>query len=424
MGSTMAGFAHSAHGSTVVDADGRSFLDFASGISVTNLGHGHPDVVAAIHRQVDLLINSGGPVMMPDVYVELCARLCEIAPVRKPAKALLLNSGAEAVENAVKIVRAATGRPAVIAFHNAFHGRTLMAMGLTGKVHPYKQNFGPYPAEVYHVAFPNVYHDQTTESSLDGLATLFASEVPPDRVAGVIVEPVQGEGGFVVPPDDFMPRLAELLRGLEIPLIADEIQTGLGRSGELFAVNNWGVEPDLVLLAKSLGGGLPLAAVIGRAELMDAPAPGGLGGTFGGNPVACAAALAVLDVMERDSICARSREVGTVALLRLQAMQERYDCIGDVRGLGAMTAMELVRNRSSRDPAPDLAAAVLREAHGRGLALLRAGLHDNVIRLLMPLTISDGDLKSGLDILETSLAAAAAANAAEPAAPTRSHDAN
>ncbi len=421
MGSTMGGFAHSAQGATLVDADGRTFLDFASGISVTNLGHGHPDVVAAIHQQVDLLINSGGPVMMPDVYVKLCARLCELAPVAKPAKALLLNSGAEAVENAVKIVRAATGRPAIIAFHNAFHGRTLMAMALTGKVQPYKQNFGPYPAEVYHVPFPNEYHDQTTDSSLDGLATLFASDVPPDRVAGVIVEPVQGEGGFVVPPADFLPRLAKLLRSLEIPLIADEIQTGLGRSGELFAVNHWGVEPDLVLLAKSLGGGLPLAAVVGRAELMDAPTPGGLGGTFGGNPVACAAALAVLDVIQRDDICARSRRVGEHALRRLQSMRERYGCIGDVRGLGAMTAMELVHHRSSRDPAPDLAAAVLREAHQRGLALLRAGLHDNVVRLLMPLTISDEELSSGLDILEDALAAATAAANAEPAITTRGH---
>ena len=310
MGSTMTGFAHSAADATIVDADGRRFLDFASGISVTNLGHGHPEVVAAIHRQVDVLINSGGPVMMPDVYVELCARLCALAPIPGARRALLLNSGAEAVENAVKVVRAATGRPAIIAFHNSFHGRTLMAMSLTGKVHPYKQNFGPYAAEVYHAPYPNVYHDQTTGTSLEALAALFVSEVPPDRVAGVIVEPVQGEGGFVVPPDDFLPRLSRLLRELGIPLIADEIQTGLGRCGEVFAVSHWGVEPDLVLLAKSLGGGLPLAAVVGRADLMDAPAPGGLGGTFGGNPVACAAALAVLDVIEREDICARSRRIG------------------------------------------------------------------------------------------------------------------
>jgi 4-aminobutyrate aminotransferase/(S)-3-amino-2-methylpropionate transaminase len=421
MGSTMAGFAHSAAGATIIDSDGRRFLDFASGISVTNLGHGQPDVVAAIHRQVDVLINSGGPVMMPDVYVELCARLCALSPVPKPAKALLLNSGAEAVENAVKIVRAATGRPAIIAFHNSFHGRTLLAMSLTGKVQPYKQNFGPYAAEVYHVPYPNPYHDQTTDSSLDALTALFASEVPPERIAGVIVEPVQGEGGFVVPPHDFLPRLARVLRELDIPLIADEIQTGLGRSGELFAVNQWGVEPDLVLLAKSLGGGLPIAAVIGRAELMDAPAPGGLGGTFGGNPVACAAALAVLDVIERDDICARSRRIGDVAIRRMRAMQQRHDCIGDVRGIGAMTAMELVRHRSSREPDADLTVAILREAHARGLALLRAGLHDNVIRLLMPLTISDDELTAGLDILEQSLEAV---SDAEPIAITRNEHAH
>ncbi len=422
MGSTMTGFAHSAAGTTLVDSDGKRFLDFASGISVTNLGHGHPDIVAAIHRQVDLLINSGGPVMMPDVYVELCGRLCALAPVPKPARALLLNSGAEAVENAVKVVRAATGRPAIISFQNSFHGRTLMAMSLTGKVHPYKQNFGPYAAEVYQAAYPYAYHDQTADASLDALTALFASQVPPDRVAGVIVEPVQGEGGFVVPPDDFLPRLARLLHELDIPLIADEIQTGLGRSGELFAVNHWGVEPDLVLLAKSLGGGLPLAAVVGRADLMDAPAPGGLGGTFGGNPVACAAALAVLEVIERDDICARARHIGEVAIQRMRAMQERHDCIGEVRGIGAMTAMELVHNRSSREPAPALTAGVLREAHLRGLALLRAGLYDNVIRLLMPLTIRDDELEAGLTILEQSLEAASASP--EPAVITRSHHGN
>ncbi len=421
----MTPFAHSGTGATILDEDGTAFLDFASGISVMNLGHGQPDVVAAIHRQVDLLVHSGAPVMLPSVYVDLCTRLCDIAPVPHPARALLLNSGAEAVENAVKVVREATGRQAIIAFHNSFHGRTLMAMSLTGKVHPYKQNFGPYAAEVYHTPFPNPYHDQTTDSSLDALAQLFASEVPPGRVAGVIVEPVQGEGGFVVPPPDFLPRLSRLLRELDVPLIADEIQTGLGRSGEMFAVNHWGVEPDLVLLAKSLGGGLPLAAVVGRADLMDAPAPGGLGGTFGGNPVACAAALAVLDVIERDGICARSRRVGDIACRRMQAMQERHDFIGDVRGLGAMTAMELVHHRSSREPAPELAAAVLGEAHAHGLALLRAGLHDNVIRLLMPLTVTDEELTTGLDILERAIEAVSSTiRAAETAAPTRTHHAN
>jgi 4-aminobutyrate aminotransferase/(S)-3-amino-2-methylpropionate transaminase len=425
MGSTMAGFAHAAQGATLVDADGRRFVDFASGISVANLGHGHPDVVAAMHRQVDLLINSGGPVMMPDVYVELCNRLCELAPVRAPAKALLLNSGAEAVENAVKIVRQATGRSAIISFHNSFHGRTLMAMSLTGKVHPYKQNFGPYAAEVYQTPYPYAYHDVSTDESLDALQTLFAAQVPPDRVAGVIVEPVQGEGGFVVPPPDFLPRLAKLLRQLDIPLIADEIQTGVARTGELFAVTHFGVEPDMVLLAKSLGGGLPLAAVVGRADLMDAPAPGGLGGTFGGNPVACAAALAVLQVIEREGICARAREIGAVAIERMEAMQQRQACIGDVRGIGGMTAMELVDNRSSREPAPALAMAVLREAHARGLALLRAGLYDNVIRLLMPLTISDDELAAGLDILEASVEAAITdARAAEPVATTRNNHGN
>jgi 4-aminobutyrate aminotransferase / (S)-3-amino-2-methylpropionate transaminase / 5-aminovalerate transaminase len=416
MGSAMPGFARSAKGSTLVDVDGRTYIDFASGISVTNLGHGHPDVVAAIHAQVDRLINSGAPVMMPDVYVELCSRLCAVAPVPPPAKALLVNSGAEAVENAVKIVRQATGRPAIVSFHNGFHGRTLLTMSLTGKVHPYKQNFGPYAAEVYQAQYPYPFHDVSTEDAIRGMRQLFASEVPADRVAGVIVEPVQGEGGFIVPPQDFLPRLADLLHEHDIPLIADEIQTGMGRTGELFAVENFGVQPDLVLLAKSLGGGLPLAAVIGRAELMDAVAPGGLGGTFGGNPVACAAAIAVLDVIERDGVCARAREIGAVALQRLQAMQGRHQCIGDVRGIGAMVAMELVRNGS--EPASDLAASVLREAHSRGLALLRAGLYDNVVRLLMPLTISEEDLAAGLDILERALEAATVGATTDTAAAT------
>ena len=425
MGSTMAGFAHAAQGATLIDADGKRYLDFASGISVMNLGHGHPDVVAAMHAQVDLLVNSGGPVMLPDVYVRLCERLCALAPVAAPARALLVNSGAEAVENAVKIVRQATGRSAIISFHNSFHGRTLMAMSLTGKVHPYKQNFGPYAAEVYQTPYPYAYHDISTDDSLAALQTLFASQVPPERVAGVIVEPIQGEGGFVVPPPDFLPRLSQLLHRLDIPLIADEIQTGVARTGELFAVSHFDVEPDLVLLAKSLGGGLPLAAVVGRAALMDAPDPGGLGGTFGGNPVACAAALAVLEVIERDSICARAREIGAVAIARMRAMQERLACIGDVRGIGAMTALELVDNRSSREPAPALALAVLREAHGRGLALLRAGLYDNVIRLLMPLTISDEELAAGLDILEQSVDAAVdAVSATHPAATMRSEHGN
>ena len=356
--------------------------------------------------------------MMPDVYVELCSRLCAVAPVPPPVKALLVNSGAEAVENAVKIVRQATGRQAIVSFHNGFHGRTLLTMSLTGKVHPYKQNFGPYAAEVYQTQYPYPFHDVSTEDSIRGLRQLFASEVPADRVAGVIVEPVQGEGGFIVPPPDFLPRLADLLHELDIPLIADEIQTGMGRTGELFAVENFGVQPDLVLLAKSLGGGLPLAAVIGRAELMDAAAPGGLGGTFGGNPVACAAAIAVLDVIERDGLCGRARGIGAVALRRLQSMQERHPSIGEVRGIGAMDAMELTRDGSN--PAPDLAASVLREAHSRGLALLRAGLYDNVIRLLMPLTISDEDLAAGLGILERALeAATAGANPSTAAATTR-----
>ncbi len=405
LASTMPTFARSGQGATLTDVDGRRYIDFASGISVANVGHGHPEVLAAIHEQVDRLVHSGAPVMMPDVYVELCTRLCELAPVPAPSRALLLNSGSEAVENAVKIVRQATRRPGIVAFHSAFHGRTLMALSLTGKVHPYKQNFGPFPGDVYHVPYPSDHHDLTTDESLNALQQLFATEVAPERVAGIIVEPVQGEGGFVVPPPDFLPRLAELARRHAVPLIVDEIQTGMARTGELFAVQHSGVQPDVLLAAKALGGGLPLAAVVGRADIMDASEPGGLGGTFGGNPVACAAALAVLRVIEHEDVCARARRIGGVCMERMRSLQQRFDCVGDVRGMGAMTAMELVRGDG--DPDAALTGTILGEAHQRGLVLLRAGLHDNVIRLLMPLTIGDAELANGLDILEAALEAAA-----------------
>ena len=416
MASAVPGFAASATGARVRDVDGRTFLDFTTGISVLNVGHGHPQVVAAVAEQASRLIHSGAPVMMPEGYVRLARRLCEITPGAFPKKALLVHSGAEAVENAIKVVRQATGRPAIISFHNGFHGRTLLTLSVTGKVAPYRQNFGPYAPEIYQVPYPYEYRrppgmaaESLGGACVEAVRELFRTTVPADRVAGILVEPVQGEGGFVVPPPDFLPRLRALCTEVDVPLIVDEVQTGFGRTGRLFACEHWGIEPDLITLAKSLGGGLPLAAVVGRSHLMDATAPGGLGGTYGGNPLACAAGLAVIEVMEAERLPERAARLGERALTRLHGLAERIASIGQVRGLGAMVAMELVADRQTRQPAPDLAASVVRACYESGLLILKAGLYDNVIRLLFPLTNSEHDLDEGLDILERSLAAVTAA---------------
>jgi 4-aminobutyrate aminotransferase/(S)-3-amino-2-methylpropionate transaminase len=410
MGSAMPGFAESADGATLTDVDGRTYLDFATGISVMNVGHRHPRVLKAIVDQAQRLVHSGAPVMMPAVYVRLVRRLCEITPGRFPKKALLVNSGAEAVENAIKVVRQATGRPAIISFHNAFHGRTLMTMSVTGKVSPYRQNFGPYAPEVYQVPYPYEYRrpagmaaESLGGACVEAIRQLFKTTVSADRVAGILVEPVQGEGGFVVPPPDFLPALRQLCTEYQIPLIADEVQTAFGRTGKMFACEHSGLEPDLIVLAKSLGGGLPLAAVVGRSELMDATKPGGLGGTYGGNPVACAAALAVIEVLIEEKLPERGAKLGARALARMRGWMDRFPNVGDVRGVGAMVAMELVTDRSTRDPAGALTNEVLRYCHTHGLAVLKAGLYDNVVRLLFALTLSDAELERGLDILEDAL---------------------
>ncbi len=410
MSSAMPVFAAAGSGATLTDVDGNAYIDFAAGISVMNVGHSHPRVVQAIREQAERLVHSGGPVMMPEVYVRLARRLCEIAPGAFPKKALLVNSGAEAVENAVKVVRQATGRPAIISFHNSFHGRTLMSMTLTGKVVPYRQNFGPYAPEVYQVPYPYEYRrpagmaaESLGGACVEAVRGLFKTTVSADRVAGILVEPVQGEGGFVVPPPDFLPGLRKLCTEYQISLIADEVQTGFGRTGHMFAVEQFGVEPDLIVLAKSLGGGLPLGAVVGRSELMDATNPGGLGGTFGGNPVACAAALAVIDVMVDEKLPQRGAHLGERALVRMRGWKDHHAQVGEVRGLGAMVAMELVTDRATREPAGALTNAVLSYCHRHGLVLLKAGLYDNVIRLLFPLTVGEQDLDRGLDILEEAL---------------------
>ncbi len=400
----------SGSGAEITDVDGNTYLDFAGGIGTLNVGHSHPAVVAAIAEQAAKYTHTCAHVLTPEPYVALAKRLAELAPGSSAKKTLLVNSGAEAVENAIKIARAATGRPAVISFENSFHGRTNLALALTGKLRPYRQNFGPFAGDIHTAMYPYCYRNgHSTDAPCTcgweaDLERLFLTRVAPEQVAAIIVEPVLGEGGFVAPPADFLPRLRDICTRHGILFIADEVQTGFGRTGKMFAIEHYGVEPDLMLMAKSLAGGMPLAAVVGRAEIMDAPLPGGLGGTYGGNPVACAAALAVLDVYEREGLVERAQKLGTMARDRMYAWQQRFPLVGDVRGLGAMMAIELVRDRAQRTPAAAEAAAVLAGARNRGLILIKAGLYDNVIRLLMPLVTSDEQMTRGLDILEETLA--------------------
>ncbi len=397
-----------AAGARIWDVDGNEYLDFAGGIGCVNLGHCHPETVAAIHAQVDRYLHQCFMVGTYEPYVEVCRRLAELSPCRGSGvgshgaaestaqKSILLNSGAEAVENAVKIARAATGRPAVVVFDRAFHGRTLLTLAMTEKV-GYKAGFGPFPSEVYRAPAPYPYRGVSTDDAIAGLERLFKAEVDPQSVACVVLEPVQGEGGFIPMPADYLPRLRELCDRHGILWVDDEVQSGVGRTGPVWAVEHYDAHgpesgPDLLVSGKSLGGGLPLAAVTGRAELLDAPAPGGLGGTFGGNPVACAAAVATLDALP--GIRGRAEAVGTAARERLERIRGPLD---DVRGLGPMLALEL------HEQTPELAAAVVAAARARGLVLLACGLYGNVIRLHVPLVISDEDLERGLGILEESI---------------------
>jgi 4-aminobutyrate aminotransferase/(S)-3-amino-2-methylpropionate transaminase len=384
-----------AEGARIEADDGRSYLDFAGGIGCQNLGHGPSDVVRAIHEQVDRYLHQCFMVGMYEPYVEVCRRLAELYPGPGTAyKSVLVNSGAEAVENAVKIARAATGRPAVIAFDRAFHGRTLLTMSLTSKVRPYKRGFGPFAPEVYRAPAPFESHGVSSDDAIAGLAKLLKADVDPDSVACVVLEPVQGEGGFVPMPLDFPRRLQELCAAHGILYVDDEVQAGVGRTGPVWAIEHYGVTPDLLVSGKSLGGGLPLAAVTGRAELMDAVHPGGLGGTFGGNPVACAAAAVVLDTVAAPAFRERSDAVGRAIRTRLDALAVELDCIRDVRGLGPLLALEMTGEQ---------VAATIAAARERGLLLLSCGLYGDVIRLLPPLTISDDELATGLDILEASI---------------------
>jgi 4-aminobutyrate aminotransferase / (S)-3-amino-2-methylpropionate transaminase / 5-aminovalerate transaminase len=399
-----------AEGATVEDVDGRTYVDFAGGLGCQNTGHGLPPAVAAMHEQIDRYLHQCFMVGIYEPYVELCRRLAELSPCRgNEQRSLLVNSGAEAVENAVKIARAATGRPAVIAFDNAFHGRTLLTMTLTSKV-AYRKGFGPFAPEVYRAPAPYAYRGVTTDDAIAGLELLFKKEVDPGSVACVILEPVQGEGGFIPMPADFLVRLRGVCDRHGILYVDDEVQSGVGRTGPVWAIEHADVEPDLLLSGKSLGGGLPLAAVTGNAEVMDAVDPGGLGGTFGGNPVACAAGIAVLDEVETAAFRARAEEIGERLRARLEAIAAHVPQVGDVRGLGPMLAVELVRDPETKEPAAELALATTAGARERGLILLSCGLYGNVVRILVPLVASDDELDRGLDILEESLVDACSGN--------------
>jgi 4-aminobutyrate aminotransferase len=384
-----------AEGARIWDVDDREYVDFAGGLGCQNTGHGFP--VAAIHDQVDRYLHQCFMVGMYESYIEVCRLLDETWPGEAKTKSVLVNSGAEAVENAVKIARVATGRPAVIAFDHAFHGRTNLTMALTAKVVPYKEGFGPFAPEVYRAPAPYPYRGVTTDDALVALSHLFKQDVHPGQVACIVLEPVQGEGGFIPMPEDFPPRLKEICEQHGILYVDDEVQSGVGRTGPVWAIEHYGVEPDLMVSGKSLGGGLPLAGVTGRGEVMDAVPPGGLGGTFGGNPVACAAALAVLEEVRTDRFRARADELGKRIRVRLEDFVAQSHLLGEVRGLGPMLAIELA------EKTPDLASRITAAARERGLVLLSCGIYGNVIRILVPLTIDDALLERGLDLLEESL---------------------
>jgi 4-aminobutyrate aminotransferase / (S)-3-amino-2-methylpropionate transaminase / 5-aminovalerate transaminase len=379
-----------AEGARVWDVEGREYIDFAGGLGCANLGHNLPAVVDAVHEQVDRYMHQCFMVGMYEPYVEVCRRLAELSPCRgEDQKSILLNSGAEAIENAVKIARVATGRPGVIVFDYAFHGRTLLAMTMTSKVVPYKQGFGPFAPEVYRTPAPYPFRGISEDDAIAALKHLFKGDVDPQSVACAVLEPVQGEGGFIPMTPDFPKRLQELLDQYGILYVNDEVQSGCGRTGPVWAIENWGVEPDLLVSGKTLGGGLPLAGVTGRAEIMDAVPPGGLGGTFGGNPLSCAAAIAILDALEGQR--PRAEQIGTRLRERLEAIAPEGS---EVRGIGPMIAIELPERTG------DETSRITRQAREQGLLLLSCGIYGNVIRILVPFTIGDEELDKGLDILE------------------------
>jgi len=397
-------YADRARNAEIWDVEGGRHIDFAGGIATLNVGHLHPKVRAAVAAQLERFSHTCFAVVPYEPAVALAERLNALVPGDTPKKTLLVNSGAEAIENAVKIARRFTGRPGIVAFSAAFHGRTMMAMALTGKMSPYKLGFGPFPGDVYRIPYPYPYRGVSLEDTLAALDHVLREDIEPGRVAAVLVEPVLGEGGFVIGPPELLQRLREVCNRHGMVLIVDEIQTGFGRTGRLFATEWAGIEPDLMAMAKSLGGGFPLSAVVGKAPIMDSVQRGGVGGTFSGSPVGCAAGLAVLEVIEEEHLVERAQAIGELITRRLDAMAERFPQIGEVRALGAMAAAELVKDRETREPATELTKALIRAVGERGLVLLSAGEDANVIRFLVPLTASDEIIEEGLDILEGALA--------------------
>ncbi|WP_438823681.1 4-aminobutyrate--2-oxoglutarate transaminase [Bacillus sp. JJ1764] len=400
-------FIKKAQGALVEDVDGNIYIDFAGAIGTLNVGHSHPKVVKAIQEQANDFIHPGFNVMMYDSYITLAERLAKLAPGDHDKQVAFFNSGAEAVENAVKFAKKYTNRQGVISFTRGFHGRTLMTMTMTSKVKPYKFEFGPFAPEVYKAPYPYTYRrpdglteQQYSDMIIEQLETFFLAEVAPETIAAIVMEPVQGEGGFIVPDIAFVQKVREICTKHGIVFVADEIQTGFARTGKNFAIEHFGVVPDLMTISKSMGAGVPISGVIGRTEIMDAANVGEIGGTYSGSPLGCRAALAVLDIIESENLNERAEKIGARSIEKMQLLAERFEAIGDVRGLGAMVAMELVKDRQSKTPDKEAVSKIVKAAGERGLMLLSAGLYGNVIRLLMPLTITDEQLEEGLHILE------------------------
>ncbi|TMK54609.1 MAG: 4-aminobutyrate--2-oxoglutarate transaminase [Actinobacteria bacterium] len=393
-------------GATITDVDGNTFIDFTGGVGCLNVGHANPRVVEAVQDQAARFFHTDFTILPYEVYVTLAERLIALSPFRGHAKAAFFNAGTEAVENAIKFARSYTNRPAVIAFEGGFHGRTLLAMSLTSKTHPYKAGLGPFSPEVYRVPFAQDYRGPSAQDALDALERALVTTVAAESVAALVIEPVQGEGGFVVAPKEFLTGIRRICDENGIVLVVDEVQTGFGRTGKMFVIEHYGIEPDLMIVAKSIAAGLPLSGVIGKAEIMDAPGDSAIGGTYVGNPIAQAAALAVLDVFEEDGLVERGTALGETIRSRMQAWQERWPAVGDVRGLGVMLAIELVRDPATREPAPELATAVVEAAAERGLLLLKSGIYSNCIRVLVPLVISDAEVDEALAVWEAALESA------------------
>jgi 4-aminobutyrate aminotransferase/(S)-3-amino-2-methylpropionate transaminase len=393
-------------GATLTDVDGNTFIDFTGGVGCLNVGHAHPRVVDAVQEQAAKFFHTDFTIVPYEIYVTLAERLVDSAPISGTAKAAFFNAGTEAIENAVKFARTYTRRQAVIAFEGGFHGRTLLSLSMTSKTHPYKAGLGPFAPEVYRMPFAQDYRGPSAAEALAALERALVTHVAAENVAAIVIEPVQGEGGFVVAPPEFLEGVRRICDDNGIVLVVDEVQTGFGRTGKMWGIEHYQVEPDLMCLAKSIAAGLPLSGVIGRAEIMDAPGDSAIGGTYVGNPVAQAAALAVLDVFEEDGLVDRAARIGETIRTRMLAWQQRWDAIGDVRGLGAMLAIELVHDRGTKDPAPELAFAAVEAAAERGLLLLKSGIYSNCIRVLLPLVISEAELDEALGVWEDALVTA------------------